>query len=188
MLGALAVAFPADRDPDRQGGPRDPQRHLVRRPLYSRTIPESALPKLTAALVGERGPGSRSPEAEQSDPVHNQFALTLNGVPNVVFYRRVHPNSGFAPAYQIGIYSLADAIDRQESLRTKVLAFGMLFLLLALVSSFLLARGLAGPVQELAAATGEVQRGNLAVRVPVRGADELRRLATSFNAMARASR
>jgi class 3 adenylate cyclase len=39
------------------------------------------------------------------------------------------------------------------------------------------------PIQDLVAGTEQIQRGNLGVRVPVRGRDELARLAGSFNEM-----
>ncbi len=53
----------------------------------------------------------------------------------------------------------------------------------ALLASLRLARGITGPVSELAAATGEVARGNLDLRVPPRGSDEMGLLIGSFNRM-----
>jgi class 3 adenylate cyclase len=49
--------------------------------------------------------------------------------------------------------------------------------------SALVARGLVEPVDRLVAGAAAVQRGDLAVRLPVRGHDELARLTTAFNEM-----
>ncbi|MGH2786241.1 MAG: ATP-binding protein [Actinomycetota bacterium] len=66
-----------------------------------------------------------------------------------------------------------------------LLAAGLAALLGALAST-LLARRLARPVQEVAAATTKVAAGDLTHRVPVEGKDELAELGRSFNAMSAA--
>jgi class 3 adenylate cyclase len=53
-----------------------------------------------------------------------------------------------------------------------------------LALSVVIARGLTRPIQELVDGTGDIQRGNLAVRVPVRSRDEIGGLAAAFNEMA----
>ncbi|HKO39611.1 MAG TPA: ATP-binding protein [Solirubrobacterales bacterium] len=60
-----------------------------------------------------------------------------------------------------------------------------LLLVLALVWA---ARGVAGPVRRLAGAARRVSQGDLEVRVPERGAGEVRDLAVGFNAMAKSLR
>jgi two-component system cell cycle sensor histidine kinase/response regulator CckA len=57
-------------------------------------------------------------------------------------------------------------------------------LALALVAAWLLSRSITGPLRSLTAAAEARAMGADAVRAPVRGADELSRLATAFNAMA----
>jgi two-component system, NtrC family, nitrogen regulation sensor histidine kinase NtrY len=54
---------------------------------------------------------------------------------------------------------------------------------LTVVVGFLLARPFTGRIRQLAGAINEVAAGNLEVRVPVKGADELTDLATVFNRM-----
>lgn len=66
-----------------------------------------------------------------------------------------------------------------------LLAAGVAALLGALAST-LLARRLARPVQQVAAATARVASGDLTQRVPVEGDDELAELGRSFNAMSSA--
>jgi two-component system sensor histidine kinase BaeS len=63
-----------------------------------------------------------------------------------------------------------------------LLAAGLAALLGALAAT-VLARRLARPVQEVAAATTKVAAGDLTARVPVEGATELAELGRSFNAM-----
>ncbi|WP_217911701.1 adenylate/guanylate cyclase domain-containing protein [Myxococcus sp. AM011] len=55
--------------------------------------------------------------------------------------------------------------------------------LFALAAAVFLARGLAAPLVELEAAAGRVRLGDLTVEVPVRGTDEVGRVAQSFNEM-----
>ncbi|MGH2794758.1 MAG: sensor histidine kinase [Actinomycetota bacterium] len=70
-------------------------------------------------------------------------------------------------------------------LSRSLLAAGVAALIGALAST-LLARRLARPVQEVAAATTKVAAGDLTHRVPVEGEDELAELGRSFNAMSAA--
>jgi len=62
-----------------------------------------------------------------------------------------------------------------------LLALGIL--LLAFAGSLLFIRRITGPLTELARAANEVDRGELDVRVKVRGRDEVAALGTSFNHM-----
>lgn len=63
--------------------------------------------------------------------------------------------------------------------RTIGIAVG-LGLLLALVSAFALARGIAGPVGKLVVATRKVQDGDYSVEIPVQSRDEIGALAMAF--------
>ncbi|TQF17563.1 adenylate/guanylate cyclase domain-containing protein [Myxococcus llanfairpwllgwyngyllgogerychwyrndrobwllllantysiliogogogochensis] len=55
--------------------------------------------------------------------------------------------------------------------------------LFALAAAFFLARGLASPLVRLEEAAGRVRLGDLTVEVPVRGTDEVGRVAQAFNEM-----
>jgi class 3 adenylate cyclase len=59
-----------------------------------------------------------------------------------------------------------------------------LAVILGLLFSLLIVRGLTRPVRALVAATGQIERGNLQVQVPVLTRDEIGDLAISFNRMA----
>ena len=169
--GALALCFPVDDFGEGgSGGPRQIRSGIwLAGRLYSRTIPEPVRSRLAAAL-GE--------EAERAAPV-----AVIDGVPHRVFQRALATRSGFPPAYQVGLYSLAEPLARERELGAEMLAFGGLALALALVASLVLSRSLAVPIRELAAAAAAVGRGNLRVAVPVRSRDEVGRLAAAFNEM-----
>jgi class 3 adenylate cyclase len=79
---------------------------------------------------------------------------------------------------------MEEARAEQRDLRWKILGSGGVALIGALFFSLLLSHGLSVPIRELVAGTGEIERGNFGVKVPVRGRDEIGRLATSFNEMA----
>ena len=74
--------------------------------------------------------------------------------------------------------------DALAQLRLGLLAGGLFAILLALVTSGLIARGILRPVTAGAGAARRIADGDLAARVPVRSRDELGRWAEDFNRMA----
>ncbi len=167
VIGALAIGFPAGaveaRHGVRSGVWLDGR-------LHGPSIPASVAPAL-GRLVDA---GVTSPDE----------LLDVDGQPHRVHLRAVQTAPHLPPAHYVGLHSVADAVASERRLRTRILAVGALALLVAFVSSGLIARGLSEPVERLVAATSEIQHGNLDVRVPVRGGDELARLGTAFNGMA----
>ncbi|MBU6401792.1 MAG: adenylate/guanylate cyclase domain-containing protein [Verrucomicrobia bacterium] len=183
QVGTLVLGFPV---PDLMPNPRaakqlNPEASPLQSGLwledrlYSSELPEDLRSKLEADL------GRRARLLQR--PTGN-FLTRLDGIPYRVFYRALNEGANFPPACQVCLYSLADALEEQRSLRGRILAFGGLALLGALAVSLLMSHGLAIPIRELVKGTGEIQRGNLAVKVPVRGRDEIGQLAASFNEMA----
>jgi signal transduction histidine kinase len=74
-----------------------------------------------------------------------------------------------------------------EALRTTRDAFllaagGAMFM--AVVVGLLVSRGLSAPLRQLTAVAGEMSGGDLSIRAPLRGADEIGQLAGQFNLMA----
>ena len=55
------------------------------------------------------------------DRAERSFRVEVNGVPNLVFYKRLNPNSLFPPAYEICIYPLSDLLTLQRQLRWQIL-------------------------------------------------------------------
>jgi len=171
-LGALALGFPvdvataADTAPALAsilGGVWFEDR------LHSQEIPTVVAPALAGVVAGE---------------ARGDAVVEVNGEPHRVFSHLLHPESQFPPAYQVALYSTAAAGAEQRSRERAVLGFGVLALLVGLVLSFVISRGLAVPVRQLVAASEEIGQGNFATRVGVRARDEMGRLAAAFNAMA----
>src|SRR6266700_6631684 len=50
----------------------------------------------------------------------NNFVVTINGAPQLLFYRRLNPDSLFPPAYEVCVYSLADSMAQLHRLRWQV--------------------------------------------------------------------
>ncbi len=75
------------------------------------------------------------------------------------------------------------AADRRPFLLALAAAAGLGALLAAIVAG-VLARGVAGPVRRVAAASRRLAAGESPEPLPIRGSDELRTLASSFNDMA----
>lgn len=83
------------------------------------------------------------------DRPEKSFRVQVNGVPHLLFYKRLNPDSMFPPAYEICIYSLADLLTRQRQVRWQIFGAGVLLLLGALVASHFAAAKLSGPVTKL---------------------------------------
>jgi signal transduction histidine kinase len=83
-------------------------------------------------------------------PAGSQVELTIDGVPHLVFSQLLNPDSLFPPAYEVCVYSLADAMTYQQRLRWQIVGTGVLLLLGAGAASHLVAGKLAVPVEQLA--------------------------------------
>src|SRR5438874_3876589 len=86
----------------------------------------------------------------KSDQAQSNFTVYVNGAPQLLFYKRLNPNSLFPPAYEICIYSLADSISQQHRLRWQFGGVGALLLLGGFVASHFVALRFAKPVERLA--------------------------------------
>ena len=80
----------------------------------------------------------------------NNFTVTVNAVPHLLFYKRLNPDSFFPPAYQICVYPLADSMAQLHRLRWQIGGAGALLLLGGFVASHFVASRLALPVEKLA--------------------------------------
>jgi signal transduction histidine kinase len=76
--------------------------------------------------------------------------LTLDGAPHLLFSKRLNPESGYAPAFEVIVYPLADLVARQRGVRWQVLGAGALLLLLGLAGSHVVSARLSAPVERLA--------------------------------------
>ncbi len=168
-LGALVLGFAADPPADTARGVRSGI--VVDGQLRASGLPDAVAEPVASALAG----GDREGGAD--------LDVMLDGAPHRIAVRRLSAPAGLPPAFLVGVHPLADALAAQRRLRGTVLGLGVGTLLLALLLGSLAARGLAEPVDRLVAGAAAVQRGDLNVRLPVRGHDELARLTTAFNEM-----
>jgi signal transduction histidine kinase len=85
---------------------------------------------------------------------------TIDGMPHLLFFKRLNQHSDYPPAYEVCVYPLSKLLARQRQLRWRVLEAGVLLLLGGFVVSEFLSRRLSRPVEELAVVSQE----NLAQR------------------------
>ncbi|MCX6865474.1 MAG: HAMP domain-containing sensor histidine kinase [Verrucomicrobia bacterium] len=83
-------------------------------------------------------------------PAGSQAEVTIDGVAHLVFSQLLNPDSLFPPAYEVCVYSLADAVARQQHLRWQILGAATLLLAGAGLASHLIASKLSVPVEQLA--------------------------------------
>ena len=86
--------------------------------------------------------------------------VKIAGAPHFLFYKRLNPESNYAPAYEVCVYPLSKLAARQRHLRIQILGAGGVLLLGGFLVSHALAWRLARPVEELAVVSEE----NLAQR------------------------
>ena len=89
------------------------------------------------------------------DRPEKSFPVKVDGVPHLLFYKRLNPDSLFPPAYEICIYSLSDLLTRQRHVRWQILGGGAVLLLGAFVVSHFAAGRLSMPVTQLVEESAE---------------------------------
>jgi diguanylate cyclase (GGDEF)-like protein len=105
----------------------------------------------------------------------------LRGLGSTVFgLRRLGPTGGYLAA-TLPVNVAYRSLDES---RNRLLTVGIPALAAVFLLSFVLARGMLRPIQFLSHAAQRVKAGELDVRLPVRGSDELAALTQTFNDMA----
>jgi signal transduction histidine kinase len=90
-----------------------------------------------------------------SDQTQNKFPVTVDGAPQLLFYKRLNPDSLFPPAYEISVYPLAYSMAQLQRLRWQIGGAGAVLLLGGFVVSHLIAGRLARPVEAALASSAE---------------------------------
>ncbi len=80
---------------------------------------------------------------------------TLEGVPHLLFYKKLNLDSDYPPAYEVCVYPLDQLLARQSRLRWQILGAGGVLLVGGFVVSHLLSRRLSRPVEALAVVSEE---------------------------------
>jgi signal transduction histidine kinase len=104
--------------------------------------------------------GARLVAAMSRTPTGSPAEVTIDGTPHLVLSQLLNPGSLFPPAYEVCVYSFADAVMRRQHLRLQILGAGALLLIGAGVASHLISGRLSVPVEQLAvdAARNEIRR------------------------------
>ena len=96
----------------------------------------------------------------QTDNRKRRVRLTIEGVPHLLFFKRLNEHSNYPSAHEVCVFPLTKLLARQRQLRWRILGAGALLLLGGFVVSEFLSRRLSRPVEELAV----VSEKNLAQR------------------------
>jgi signal transduction histidine kinase len=108
--------------------------------------------------VGERARiGEMMAPTKLRDAAH--FPIQISNAPYLLFYKALAPDTQIEPAYEVCFYPLGNSVREQRLLRWKIASFGAIVLLIGLVASLFLAKGLAKPVDQIVA--GSVENLNL---------------------------
>ncbi|MCW5547349.1 MAG: HAMP domain-containing protein [Opitutaceae bacterium] len=132
----------------------------------------STLPPALAAQLLRAGPDSAAAGR----------ALDLDGEPYLSTFRRL-PTAGGEPVWIVLQRSLAAELAPARALENIILAVTLASLAAAALAALGMARGISRPVQQLAAHTAVIARGDYATRLQLDRTDELGQLAKGFNRM-----
>src|SRR5438309_5374801 len=141
VISALVVGFKAFELIGKSAGAGTKSGIWLNDQLHMPSLSKSA----QAALGSEIAKAVTNPASAQSN-----FTVYVNGAPQLLFYKRLNPDSLFPPAYEICVYSLADSIAQLHRLRWRIGGAGALLLLGGFVASHFVAVRLAKPVEQLA--------------------------------------
>ncbi len=80
----------------------------------------------------------------------NRLKLDVDGVPHLVFFNRLNPDSLYSPAYEVCLFSLVDLLARQRALRWQIVGAGTIMILVGFAASHFFSARLSVPVEKLA--------------------------------------
>ena len=93
--------------------------------------------------------------AKDEEEAARGVPVKVDDAEQMLFVERLNPGSMFPPAYEVGIFPLADLLKRQSQLRWDASLAGALLLGLGVAASYYISARLAVPVRELAAVSQE---------------------------------
>src|SRR5438477_8768687 len=141
VISALVVGFKPYEVVDKSEGTGLKSGIWVNGRLHLPSLPKSAQRKIEDDFA--QG-------VSKADGAQNSLNVTVNGAPELLFYKPLNPGSLFPPAYEICVYPLANSIAQQRRLSWQIGGAGALLLLLGFVASHFIAARLSVPVEKLA--------------------------------------
>lgn len=87
----------------------------------------------------------------------NNFTVSIDHEPYLLFYKILNPGSRFPPAYEICLYSLSESLTYQHRLRWQIVGMASLVLVIGMTGSHFFSARLSKPVEELAETSAKHQ-------------------------------
>jgi len=144
-LGTLVLGFPLS-DFSRQSDAGLKTGIWLDHQLHMTGIAENDRPALTDAIKATL---DAAPEKSSN------LTVSLQGEPNLMFYKALNPHSRFPVAYVLCFYPLTDALAKQHWLRIEILVAAGVLLIGGLLASHFISANFSRPVQELAEHSAE---------------------------------
>jgi len=201
QAGAFAAALPGDAD-NQHNLTAVISRYVTHQPfrassqlLYAR-LPDGRVITNEPALLGVQEEGESEPESPASRREEALAAAKLRAAPEgfttidaadlggLRIYVRPVSRQGVAVAHVAVGEPLAPVVRAQHGVARTFLVAGLLALLAAIITGFLLAARVAQPLRRMAGTAAEVNAGDLSHRIgPIGASDEIQVLADSFDHM-----
>ncbi len=141
IISALVVGFKPFQPKQTDAGAGMKSGIWVNGKLHLPSLPKSAEASLSEKIANA---------VADSDRAESNFRVNVDGAPQLLFYKRLNPDSLFPPAYEICVYPLADSMAQLHRLRWQIGGAGALLLLGGFVASHLVALRFSAPVKKLA--------------------------------------
>jgi signal transduction histidine kinase len=141
VISALVVGFKPFQPKQTDAGAGMKSGIWVNGQLHLPSLPKSAERSLSEKIAKEVADSGRA---------ESNFRVNVDGAPQLLFYKRLNPDSLFPPAYEICVYPLADSMAQLHRLRWQIGGAGALLLLGGFVASHLVALRFSAPVKKLA--------------------------------------
>ncbi len=84
------------------------------------------------------------------EAARNNFTVNVDGSPELLFYKRLNPDSIFPPAYEISLYPLSGMLSQLNRLRWQIGGAALVLLIAGFLASHFVAVRFAKPVERLA--------------------------------------
>lgn len=145
--------------------------------IYSRNLDEMFAAELSKSIEDFLN-------APLESGAESRFETTIGDEDYLVYVDRINEADSFQPPYQIAAFPISGLRADLTEFRIRGSGIAGAVLIVAIGIAFLLARNLAGPINELVVGTNAIRAGDFDHRVAVKSADEIGDLASSFNEMA----
>jgi len=139
--------------------------------INATTLPAQLRPQLTEGLTGKHFDRPEGPTMPALD--HDEYVTLVSA----------QPTQTDEPVVAVLQQSLGHALEPFKRLRSQLIAFTALAMLISIIGSLLIARGIARPVQTLASFARRIAAGDYSEPPDIKRNDEIGDLAAAFDHM-----